>query len=68
MNEDDGIVSGQHNIGFARKVFDMDAETETLPVEVGTHEQLSLCVFALDAAHVVAAGFAVVDISHRDVS
>jgi len=57
-----GFVFGEYYIGFAGEVFNMEAVSETLRMEETAHEHFRLCVFAFDAAHVVAAGSFAVDV------
>jgi len=53
--EDDGAVAGQHYIGPAGEAFHMQAVAVSQGVQVAAHQHFGLGVFALYAAHVVAA-------------
>lgn len=58
VDEDDGFVFGEDDVGFAGKVFDMEAEAVAHLVEEGTNEHLGLGAFAFDPGHVpTTAGF-----------
>lgn len=64
MHEDDGLVFGQDDVGFAGQGFVMQFIPEALSMEISAHEHLRLGVFAFDLTHIVAARSAVVYICH----
>lgn len=64
MNEDDGFVFGQDDVGFARQGFVVELVAEALGMEETADEHLGLGVFAADLTHVIAAGSFVVDVCH----
>lgn len=53
VNENDGFVFGQNNVGFAGKVFNMQPVPEALCEKKFPDQHFGLGVFALNAAHVV---------------
>lgn len=64
VNEDDGIVSGQYEIGFAGKRFVVEFVAKAMSMEIFTHEHFGLCVFAFNAAHVEGALFFGMNVGH----
>ena len=52
VDEDDGLVFAQDDIGLAGKVLAMEAEAVAGAVEHGTDEQFGLGILALDRGHI----------------
>ena len=64
MHKNDGFVFGQYNIGFAGEIFYVQAVTESVCKKKLTHQHLRFRILAFYAAHIVGAGFRVVDVGH----
>ncbi len=52
VNKDDGVVFPQDNVGFAGKVFSVQAEAVAGAVEQGAHLQLRFRILPADLRHV----------------
>jgi hypothetical protein len=64
MDEDDGSVFWKNEIRFSGQVLSAQSKPKSLSVAFAPDEHLGLCVAALDAGHVIAARFLVVNV-HR---
>ena len=64
VNEYDGFVFGQNNIGFARQFFVIEFVTKTICEKKFPNQKFWLGVLAFDLAHVVTSGLFVVNITH----
>lgn len=57
VDEDDGFVFRQDDVGLARKILSLDAKTEPLCMEDGAEQEFRFGVLAFDAGHHPAALF-----------
>lgn len=64
VNEDDSFVFGKYDIRFSWKCFIVQLVSKPFRVQEPAHKHFGLGVFALDAAHVIAASFWIVHIGH----
>lgn len=51
INKDNGAVFAQYYVGGAGQAFDVYAVAVAVGVQIMSHDQLGLCVLALDARH-----------------
>lgn len=51
MHENDRRIFAKHEIGFAREILSMQAETEPASVECATHSNFRLGILCADSAH-----------------
>lgn len=58
------FIFGENDVGFAGQVFYVEAVTEAVSVQEFTYEHFGLCVFALNAAHIIAPRLLTVHICH----
>lgn len=52
VDEDDGFVFGQNNVGFAREIFNVQAKAVAHPMEQAPDDEFGGRVFTTNAAHV----------------
>ena len=51
VDKDDSLVFAQYNVGGTGQAFDVYAVAVAVGVQIMSHDQLGLCVLALDARH-----------------
>jgi hypothetical protein len=64
VNKKYGSVFGKYDVGFAWKVFDVQAVPEAMGMEKTPYNHFGLGVLAFDLTHVVASGFWLVNVGH----
>jgi len=68
VDEDNGLVFAQDDIGFTRQIFAMQAEAVAGAVEHGADEEFGLCILSANLAHQLRALFWCQTIHNRDLT